>query len=572
MKVKRISLELALLFSGTLTGWLALSLGPQGWVHQIFPTSILQKRADVFQQVILVYGLFLIALGSWGMIQYWRNANSLAQSSSGTLQAFWLYLKQTLAKFIEFNQSIPKSAWIWLTFQLAIGVLLSAYFLSQPMRGDEAYSFLYYINPGGVSLFKYTAPNNHVFYTILAKVSTLFFGNEPAIIRLPAFLASIVNILLVFYWLQFQRKHDAIAGILAPLLMGIFPYLVLYATNARGYTIQVSLALLLALFGLRFIRQRQSGDIFFLALFSALSVLTMPSAIVTVAGIVFWIVTNLCLQRVSLYWLLHSFALPYGFFSLTLAGIFYTPVILASDGIEPIFSNKFVRRLTYDEFVTGILPHIEKTWLEMTRDIHPAFLLAGILLIIVGLVQTFRARNFEISLLLPLLLIGAIIIFIITVRLPYTRTWIYILPFILITLEYGAQWILNRLNISNLILTRSILLIFGAWFAALLISNNVIGSYLDTSAFPEAKIVAQYLKPILQEGDYVHVTNTANVPLEFYFWYYGLPERDFTKRSETGRRFYVVKKSHYSIEDMTDKPVILHLDIDNMALYERIKE
>jgi len=62
----------------------------------------------------------------------------------------------------------------------------------------------------------------------------------------------------------------------------------------------------------------------------------------------------------------------------------------------------------------------------------------------------------------------------------------------------------------------------------------------------------------------------ADEPTYFYLWYYGVVEYNAEKNHEPRKEFFVVQKSHYSIKDMTDKPVIELLDFGNMALYQAV--
>jgi hypothetical protein len=108
----------------------------------------------------------------------------------------------------------------------------------------------------------------------------------------------------------------------------------------------------------------------------------------------------------------------------------------------------------------------------------------------------------------------------------------------------------------------------GFIYTVKLASGNVITKYPDTSAFPEAPIAAQFLKSVLAKGDAVRVTNTADWSVYYYFWYYGIPYSPDEKQADAGKTFIIVKKSRYSLEDMTDKPAVKLLDFEDLALYQ----
>ena len=77
----------------------------------------------------------------------------------------------------------------WLCI-LVIALDIRLLYLRQPMRYDEAITYMYFVReswPDALSL--YTYPNNHLFHTALAKACIAVFGNSPWVLRLPAFLA-----------------------------------------------------------------------------------------------------------------------------------------------------------------------------------------------------------------------------------------------------------------------------------------------------------------------------------------------------------------------------------------------
>jgi hypothetical protein len=172
---------------------------------------------------------------------------------------------------------------------------------------------------------------------------------------------------------------------------------------------------------------------------------------------------------------------------------------------------------------------------------------------------------------LPSLFLGALVVLLAQHTIPYARLWIYSLPFIFILADYGFANILERFSSRTQTLTNIAITVVAVIFTIHLVSANVITKYPDTSAFPEAPSVAQYLKPILTKADTVRVSNTADWSVYFYFWYYDVSYNGNNKQSDTGKTFIIVKKSRYSLEDMTDKPVIKLLDFEDMALYQEVE-
>ncbi len=472
------------------------------------------------------------------------------------------------AAFLKFlSPAAANAGFVGLFLALTIALFTRAYFLSQPMRGDEAYTFLTYVNSGFRSLFDYSAPNNHVLNTLLIKLSTALFSASPASIRFPAFVAGLAAVVLTFFLARLLQKNQN-SGIFAAVTVAIFPYLILYSTNARGYSLIVALTLLIASIALRFSNRPSGLDVFLLALFSALGMLAIPIMVLPVAGIFFWLSALLLLKKTPLKSVLHQFVIPFGGLSALLTVAFYAPVIFVSNGLAPILSNKFVKPLSWADFFTQLLPQLQKSFDELTRDVPFIVLLLVFVLVMLGFASAFKTRNWATLLILPSFCLGAACVLFVQHSIPYGRTWIYLIPFVLLLADAGLLWLLQTLPGRLQGFINAALLICALFFAINLTSNNTIARYTDTSGFAEAPIAVQYLKPIFKPGDTLRITNTADWPVYFYFWYDGMSPLLTGQNASTDRIFFIVKKSRGTIRDMATQPVTLLFDLDDLAIYE----
>jgi 4-amino-4-deoxy-L-arabinose transferase-like glycosyltransferase len=114
--------------------------------------------------------------------------------------------------------------------------VIRALVLSQPMQHDEAYTFIAFASrPFTAAISDYSLPNNHVFHTVLVYLAYHLLGNQPWIIRLPAFVAGVATIPLAYGAgsIYYSRK----AGLLSAGLAAASPLLISYSANARGYTL-----------------------------------------------------------------------------------------------------------------------------------------------------------------------------------------------------------------------------------------------------------------------------------------------------------------------------------------------
>lgn len=539
------------------------------FLFRLYPSSAWGKRSEILFDVLITYGtIFLI----FSVISFFQPQGKPSYTSQAL--SYFNNLAQRIRNRIKYLVHNPQELAgfpSWVLIAVVIGVGVRTYFLSQPMRGDEAYSFLKFVNGNVQNLFNYSEPNNHILNTILIKISTLIWNVHPATIRFPVILAGVLSIPLL-YGLAREHYSTPSSGLLAIFGFAVHPYFILYATNARGYSIIVFFTIALALVGMKFIIRPSKAYIFSLSCISALGMFTIPTMALSIAGITCWLSVLLILKRQYSFWdLLTKYLVPYSLLTGLFTFILYTPVIVVNNGVTPITSNKFVQSQTWQNFFPHLIPQMQMTLQEFNRDI-PAWLIWFVTIFAgLGIYRSFKERDWNTLLLLPALLIGASIIVFIQRILPYPRTWIYLIPFFLLIADVGFAYIIDHTSQWIQLSAKAAVFFLATLMAIHLVATNKIVQYPDTSAFPEAPIVAQYLTPILNTNDHVKVSRSANVSVEFYLWYYGLPRYKGVS-GELGRTFFVVKKSRYSIRDITDQPVTLLLDFGDMSLYQSVEK
>ena len=68
----------------------------------------------------------------------------------------------------------------WLLIAIFIGIIIRIIYISEPVKYDEASSFLGYIeSPNILRLFWYNTTNNHVFYNIITTFYIIFGFSLP---------------------------------------------------------------------------------------------------------------------------------------------------------------------------------------------------------------------------------------------------------------------------------------------------------------------------------------------------------------------------------------------------------
>src|SRR5688500_2353889 len=160
-------------------------------------------------------------------------------------------------------------------------------YLAQPMRYDEAVTYMYFVRlPWSEAVSTYTYPNNHVFHTLLAKASVSVFGNSPWALRLPALLAGLL--LVPATYAVARAIYGSRAALVAAALVATSGMLVLYSTNARGYSLVALAFLLLLLLAMRLLAGAPTRLWITFAIIAALGLWTIPVMLYPLGTVAVW--------------------------------------------------------------------------------------------------------------------------------------------------------------------------------------------------------------------------------------------------------------------------------------------
>jgi len=330
--------------------------------------------------------------------------------------------------------------------------------------------------------------------------------------------------------------------------VAIFPYLILYDTMARGYSLLVLFSVCVGILGLRFGQQPSTTLCLLMSLVVALGLFTMPTFLFPAVGLLAWVLVILLIRRHELRWILTHFVVPCGITTLMLTGFLYTPTILASNGIHTLTNNRFVKGIPWPEFLHRLPDHALRTVRQLSRDVPQPLLFAGLFLFAIGLYLMIHRRRWSALALIPALVLFSAAVLLSKHAIPYERTWIYFLPFSFMFVDAGFDGLTKFCGLY----ARVLVLLLAASSAILLMNHNVVSSYPDTGCFPEASVVVDLLSRQMHCGDEVAVKCPADAPVRFYMWYDNVPNvKPRSEDSFAGQRFFVVKKSRYSIDDIT---------------------
>jgi len=141
---------------------------------------------------------------------------------------------------------------------VVVGLVLRILHLGRGLWFDEIQTLVDYVrSPLGTIVTTYDNSNQHLFYSVLARISTLLLGESGAALRLPAALLGTAS-LLAFYLLA-ARVTNRVEALLGTALLTFSYHHVWFSQNARGYSGLLLFTLLATAAFLRLLSERDAG-------------------------------------------------------------------------------------------------------------------------------------------------------------------------------------------------------------------------------------------------------------------------------------------------------------------------
>jgi hypothetical protein len=420
-------------------------------------------------------------------------------------------------------------------------VLVRVDFLFQPMRYDEADTYVHYASrPLYIGLTSYTAPNNHLLHTLLVHISSAVLGDSPWAIRLPAFVAGVLMVPAAYLTGRFL--YGKAAALVGAALVATSSTLIEYSTNARGYTLLALIVLLLLALSTRLVATASPASWAAFALLAALGFWTIPIMLYALAAITAWLVWTIAIERRNRT-LLRTRLLPALLGASALTLIFYTPVLVAA-GPHALLGNSFVAPRPWSYVDRRLSLSFLATFGRWHRD-QPAplwwLIAAGFL---VGLVFHGRLSRFRVPPAAAVVLVVPPLVVMQRV-VPFERVWLFLLPLYLLTAAAGLlfavgslrdrPWFQVAVTIASVALCASL--------AGEAVASRAVYRSEDTSTFRDAPAVAAFLERRIRPGDRVLAAPPADQILEYYLDAAGFDAgRILYQRFQARRAFAVVKE------------------------------
>jgi len=431
---------------------------------------------------------------------------------------------------------------IWIGV-VAAALLLRLYHIRQPMRHDEAYTFLGYASlPLADALSVYRDPNNHLFHTLLVWLSTRLLGTSPPAIRLPAFVAGMLTVPMVY--VLARRFADRSTSLLAMALAAVWPALVLYSTNARGHAIVTLGFVVLLVVGDLAIDRESSWPWLVFALVMAIGLYTAPTMLYPAGAAMPWVAMEAGRRHgaAARRAVTRRLAVA-GALAAVLTVMFMLPVVVRN-GLAALVANKQVAAVSFAQFLVELRVFAGDIVASNALGIPLLLLVALTLLGITGVLTPGADRSRRLSLALITLLWSAVLL-VAGRRPPPGRVLQFIVPLACVYVAIGARVALARLVREQRLALNALTCVIVPALAAYTVLTRSIFRAPESGTLVDAPQIAEYLLANLRPGDRIAFETPSGPSLDYYLVRKGgRPAAQVNADSGRGRVFVVVNPRH----------------------------
>ena len=486
----------------------------------------------------IIVGLLLIALGVFAiarrdillsMIVRWLGwARRMLKRLKPDARDLWR----------DFAQALPRGWQLAALLAILVAALLGRYlFINLPIDYDEAYTFTEFAQHSFRQVVSdYHVPNNHVFQTILVRLSFLIFGAAPWAIRIPVLLSGLA--LVAATYLLARRLYGQSTGLFAASLAAASPALIIYSVSARGYILVALMTVLTLSLGLYVSRHKNLMGWLLIILFTALGFYSIPIMLYPFGVMVVWLVFLGLNKEISpdyngmRNWFKYLSAASAAAGVLTI--LLYSPILM-TNGIFNFFNGaRVVASIPLGVFLHDLPGKIRdvlsfwRDWRFMTPRGVEYVLMVGVLLSLV-----FHRRISKVRFSLQAAFFIAMLAFLVIQRpnsMP--RIWLWMQPLFLIWAAAGLIGLLEllfgletRARAVRIALTGFVIIItlggslWLGWKASPKPGQPYPGS--------EAEDVARFLKERVTPDDVIVPSNGANANYWYYLRYVEIPNWNF---------------------------------------------
>ena len=480
--------------------------------HQLVHLYGAQRTAKHFSPAVwnaaqfrlrLVCGLLLLLAAS--MVVWRRDLNR-------SIGFGWTGLMYSARHELRTKRNWKRLDAIALAAIVFVGVGLRLAYIQQTMRYDESATVLGYASkPLYIALTVYNEPNNHLFHTLLVHIAMKLAGNAEWSVRLPAFLAG--SMLIVLAYGVARRLGGSVAGLIAAALVSASSILIEYSTNARGYTIICAATLAVIITGIETLRRASPAWFFLFGLTAVIGFWTIPAFLMSFGGVMIWLLWEMTLhrRRFRQIYLARLFITSIGIAIITT--LLYLPPMAVS-GPRALVSNHWVAPRAVQSFLSRNVDQFRLTWELWNRDM-PVWVgwTLGVAFIC-SLVISVRSRRLVVC-------SAGFVVLLLSARhmVPFARNWLVFLPLFSAGAAISMAWLLQRLSpVYTQRLAPIAALAVSALLGVLVLDRGSILTSTETGILLSAPQIANFMASKGIAPDHLFRGETSDLPLQYYWW------------------------------------------------------
>ncbi len=434
-----------------------------------------------------------------------------------------------------------------------LGLLIRLIQIDRTVDYDEAYTFIHFASRSlQYVVTDYSAPNNHVFHSMLVFIAYHIFGNHLWVLRLPALLAGVLTIPAAY--MAGKVLYGRNAALIAAAIVACTPMLVDFSDNARGYTLMCMFScLILWLAAILRDRSNFTGWLL-LAIVSALGFYTLPVMVYPVSAVFLWLLLSWAFKDTSSNppgKFIIAFSIT-SFITILWTAVLYSPILIFGTGISSITSNDFVQSQGWMDFFQSLQSRIPRVWGEWTWLVPDTLVVIPVIGFILLVVLEWRNFKHKIPVWTATLIAITVLLFAQRVT-PWPRVWLFLLVFYLLWAAAGwaALFKLVRIRLNSKI--------FQPVFLGAIILATLTGyiAYKNDATFssPEKNItreIANYISDHITDEDTLVAVSPFTIQVGYYLQMDGIPFNRFYDRDRKGN----IKHAMVIVADRSKFPTL----------------
>lgn len=449
----------------------------------------------------------------------------------------------------DFYKEIREDKIHFLSFIIIIivAILIRLFFLNQPIRYDEAVTFIDYVKkPLFLGLSDYHFTNNHIFYTFLAHITYILFGNQLWAIRLPALIIGILLISMTY--VVGRIYYDKYTALLSSSIVASSSILIEYSVLARGYTL-VCFFFMAILALVKYLKDNRNSFAWLLfAILSALGFYSIPIMLYPFGVVVVWLLLSAVVKDAKFR---RSYLVKYFFIfliiTIILTSILYIPPFIRT-GIKSIVASKVIRPQTWSLFIESFKSSAFSIWNQWNRDIPIIISIIIIIGFITSLIFHKKITQYKIPVIVAVF-VWCIPLIIIQRTMTYERVWLFLLPLYIVLSSAGIVFLLKKTMFKIkkywYLIFSVIAFILSIGLSSMVFNSQSVYYSKETGAFIEAEEITVILKEQLKPGDRVLGRAPTDYTLIYYFDKHNVPiDYLYYDLQTSNRAFIIVNKSY----------------------------